>query len=233
MARSKAGGKWRLRLLAALVLIAIFAALAGWWHMRNWQPDRAAFPLQGVEIGSDDGTVSWPAIKAIGAEFAYLDASASAFARDPAFIENLESAREAGVQVGAVHRYDPCQPADKQAANFVTVVPRDATLLPPAVELRLLADNCPVRVSEAAVESELTTFLNQIETHTGKPALLKLTNNFQDHYAIASRIDRNLWLVQDRIEPNYAGRPWTLWTANKFFVTSAAPGGLRWLVVQP
>lgn len=223
----------RLRLLAVLVLIGIVASVGGWWHMRNWRPDSSAFPVQGVEIGSDDGNVSWPAIKAIGAEFVYLDASASAFARDPSFIGNLEAARDAGLQVGAVHRYDPCQPADKQAANFVTVVPRDADLLPPAVELRLTAGDCPVRVSDAAVESELTTFINQIETHTGKPALLKLTSDFQHRYAMASKIDRNIWLVRDRFEPDYAGRPWTLWTANRHLATQAAPGGLRWLVVQP
>ena len=38
--------------------------------------------------------------------------------------------------MGAVHRYDPCQPADRQSANFVTVVPRDAKLLPPEFQAR-------------------------------------------------------------------------------------------------
>ena len=84
--------------------------------------------LQGVEAGGEDEQVQWRAVKAIGADFAYLEASASAFARDPGFVRNLEEAKEAGLQVGAVHRYDPCQPADKQAANFVTVVPRDSDL---------------------------------------------------------------------------------------------------------
>ena len=91
------------------------------------------------------------------------------------------------MQVGAVHRYDPCQPADKQAANFVTTVPRDPKLLPPAVELDMLADDCPVKVSDAAVESELMTFLNQIETHTGKPAILKVSPSFEERYAMPRR----------------------------------------------
>jgi len=233
MARSKRSGRIWLRLAAALVLVGLAAGIYGWWHMRNWRPDRAEFPVQGAEIGAEDGSISWPAIKAIGADFAYLDASASAFARDPSFIDNLGAAGAAGLQVGAVHRYDPCQPADKQAANFVVVVPRDPKMLPPVVELRLTADDCPVKVSDAAVESELTTFLNQIETHTGKPALLKLLPNFQDRYGIASRVDRNLWLVRDRIQPDYAGRPWTVWTANKSLHTQASSHGMRWLVVQP
>ena len=232
MARRKSG-RTKLRLLGALLLVAMIAGGYGWWYLRHWQPERELYPVQGVEIGVDDGKVNWRSIKAIGADFAYIDASASAFARDPAFSRNLEQAQAADMQVGAVHRYDPCQPADKQAANFVTVVPRDQKLLPPAVELDMLADDCPVHVSEAAIESELTTFLNQIETHTGRPALLKVTKRFEDRYGIAARIDRNLWLVRDRFQPDYGGRPWTLWTANNALDNEAGDSPLRWIVVQP
>ncbi|MBW8783604.1 MAG: glycoside hydrolase family 25 protein [Novosphingobium sp.] len=232
MAR-KAAGRARLRWAAAVLLVALVAGASGWWHLRHWQPSRGAFPLQGVEVSAGDGEVDWRAVKAIGADFAYLDASASAFARDPAFTKNLQAARSARLQVGAVHRYDPCQPADRQAANFVTVVPRDPAMLPPAVELDGLADACPVKVSDQAVESELMTFLNQIETHTGKPALLKLSSGFEKRYHLASAIERNLWLSEDRFQPDYAGRPWTLWTANSALSTEALDQPVRWIVVQP
>jgi lysozyme len=170
MARKKSG-RTRLRLMGAVLLVALIGGAWGWWHLRHWTPERANYPMQGIEMGSADGAVDWRAVKAIGADFAYLDASASAFAREGGFSDNLEAARTAGLRIGAVHRYDPCQPADKQAANFVTVVPRDAKLLPPVVELDRLGDDCPLKVTDAAIESELTTFLNQVETHTGKAAL--------------------------------------------------------------
>ena len=232
MAKGKRGG-WKLRLVGALMLVAILGGGWAWWHMRHWTPQRAAFPMQGVEIGSADGAVDWRALKAVGADFVYLDASASAFARDDGFGSNLDAARAAGLQVGAVHRYDPCQPADSQAANFVTVVPRDGELLPPAIELDLLAENCAQAVGDAAVESELMTFLNQIEGHTGKPAILKLTGDFEDRYGTAATIDRNLWLVRDRVLPDYAGRPWTMWTANSALTLDVAENPVRWVVVQP
>ncbi|MEN9926258.1 MAG: hypothetical protein RL268_2384, partial [Pseudomonadota bacterium] len=148
------------------------------------------------------------------------------------FVKNLEEARAAKLQVGAVHRYDPCQPAEKQAANFVTVVPRDRAMLPPAVDLDMLADECPVKVSDAAVESELMTFLNQIETHTGKATILKVSSTFEGRYHLGAAIDRNLWLVRTRIQPDYAGRPWTMWSANTMYASQAAQGPIRWVVVQ-
>ncbi len=233
MARRKSSSAAQLRWLAAALLLAMFAGLSGWWYLRHWQPERADFPVQGVEVGAQDGVVDWRAIKAIGADFAYIDASASAFARDPAFARNLEDARAAKLQVGAVHRYDPCQPAERQAANFVTVVPREASLLPPAVELDLLTDQCPVKVSDAKVESELMTFVNEVETHTGKAVMLKLSPGFEGRFRIARAIDRNLWLMRDRLEPEYAGRPWALWTANSALENEAGSAPLRWLVVQP
>jgi lysozyme len=233
MMAKRRGSRTQLRLLGAALLIVLIGGGFGWWHLHHWRPERAVYRVQGVEIGAEDGNVDWGAVKAIGADFVYIDASASAFARDPLFVDNLAGARTVKLQVGALHRYDPCQPADKQAANFVTVVPRDSSMLPPAVELDRLADDCPVKVSDAAIESELTTFLNQVETHTGKAALLKLTERFEKRYHIAGRVDRNVWLTGNRFQPDYAGRPWTLWTANDALSSEASAEDLRWVVLQP
>ena len=240
MARRKSGravrqgkGQRMLRWLAALVLLGLIGGGIGWWHLRHWQPDTTAYPVQGLEVSSADGPLDWPAIKAVGADFAYLDASVSVFARDPAFSKNWDEARAAHLQVGAVHRYDPCQPADKQAGNFVLVVPRDAKMLPPAVDLDMLADDCPVKTGDAKVESELMTFINQIETHTGKPVLLKISTAFEQRYHLAHMFNRNLWLSRDRFEPGYAGRPWMLWTANAALDTEISDQPLHWVVAQP
>ena len=220
------------RLLGAVLLLGMAGGAAAWWQMRHWQPPRGAYAVQGVEVGDVDGDVDWNGLKAVGADFVYIEASASAFAHDPAFVRNIEAARAAGLQIGALHRYDPCQPADKQAANFVTVVPRDAGMLPPAVELDSLADDCPEPVSDAKVVSELMTFINEVETHTGKATILKISAPFDARYHIARAIDRNLWLARDRFEPDYAGRPFTLWTANSALDTDASAHPLRWVVAQ-
>ena len=233
MARRAAGSQAILRTLAALALVVLVGFGWGWWWFHHWRPARAAFPSQGVEIGADDGAIDWAALAADGADFVYLDASAGAFAREPGFTDRLEAARTAQLQIGAVHRYDPCQPADPQASNFVSLVPRDGTLLPPAVDLSKLADECPVAVSDAAVESELMTFINQIETHTGRAALLKPSAAFERRYHVAAKFDRNLWLSRDLLQPDYAGRPWTLWTANSALLGPAGTPPLRWIVVQP
>ncbi len=144
----------------------------------------------------------------------------------------LAAAREAGLKVGVIHVFDPCRPADAQSAFFTRMVPRDSGWLPPAIALTRLADGCAQPVSDAAVESELVTFINQIETHAGKPVILKLGRAFQERHRSAQALERDLWLMRDRAQPDYAGRPWLLWSANASLVSEAAEEPIEWAVVQ-
>lgn len=223
-----------LALLAGFILlIAIGGGVYAWWTGQHWRPDESAWPDQGAVVGADDGPVDFVALKGVGADFVYLEASAGEANADARFASNLAAARAAGMQVGAVHRFDPCLPADGQSANFVTVVPRDSDLLPSAIRLDRLAEDCSVRVSDAAVQSELMTLVNQIEAHTGKALILAPSADFEAAYGIARRLDRNLWLTRNWREPDYGGRPWLLWTANEGLRTEAAEAPLRWVVVRP
>ncbi len=221
------------RLAGALLLAVLVVVGFGWWASRTWTPDRNAYPVQGAWLDVHDGAVEWRMLKARGADFVYLTASEGPNRRDEAFPAALDAARERHLQVGAVHVYDLCEPADRQAANFVTTVPRDAKLLPPAIALDIDSRSCPEPPGEAAMQSELTTFLNQIEKHTGKPAILMLSRGIESRYHLAGMIDRNLWVRQDYFAPGYAGRPWVMWTATGRLRIDGVPGPVRWVVVQP
>lgn len=231
MGKKRAFG-WRARIGGALLFVALAGGGWAWWKSEHWRPEASAFPVQGVLVGARDGPVDFTAFRAIGASFAYLEASEGANRRDPAFARNLRAVRGSGLNFGAVHRYDPCVAAERQSANFMTTVPREDGLLPPAIALTRTAEDCPERVSEQAVESELTTFLNQIEGHIGQPAVLLVSPEFEEEYGVANKIERNLWLERDWLQPDYAGRPWTLWTANSHYRNEASEEPVRWVVLQ-
>ncbi|RIV92856.1 lysozyme [Aurantiacibacter xanthus] len=224
---------WRLRALAALLLVALAAGGWLWWQSRTWRPERTDYPVQGALIGERDGVVDFGALDAAGADFVYLEASAGDNGRDAQFSRNLEALAGKDMPYGAVHEYDPCVPAERQSANFVTIVPRDARMLPPVIALGKLPSACGNPAIEAGLESELTTFINQVENHTGQPVVLLVPSAFEAKYGISRRIERNLWLTRDWFQPDYAGRPWTLWTANAHLHSALAAEPLRWVVVQP
>lgn len=231
--RSRAGvrrsRRWLLRLVALAVLFGLAFAAWLWWDMRGWRPDETAYPEQGALVAASGPEVRFATLKAIGAQFVYLPLAPAA---PGDFAGRFAAAREAGLQVGVVLDYDPCARADSQSGVFAQMVPRDADLLPPAIALTRLADGCQPGVSDAAVESELMTLINQIETHAGKSAILKLSRGFEERHNTATALARDLWLARDRARPDYAGRPWLLWSANSRLVTEASEEPVEWVVVQ-
>lgn len=234
MGRRKQGSsRWLVRIGAVLLLVAAVAGAWLWWDVQRWRPSEDIYADQGVLVSAEDGLVNFRTVGAIGGRFAYLDASLGAEGKDETFAQNLSRVREAGLQVGAVHRFDPCAKADGQSANFVTMVPRVDGMLPAAIALGPTADTCEERVSEAAVESELMTFINQVEKHTAKPVILKVEPEFEAAYAISGKLERQLWVSRTRFEPNYTRRPWLLWSANAALVTEASEEPLEWVVVRP
>ncbi len=231
--RKRKNKRWAIRIAGALCLIAIIGGGWYWWESHHWKPSAGEYPDQGIHIGSHDQHVNFNTAQALGAKFVYLDASIGAQGRDPSFVDNLKRARASELQVGAVHYFNPCLLADGQSSNFVTIVPREDGMLPPAIALETIADDCEDRVPDAAVESELMTFINQVENHVGKPVILKVSPEFQQHYKIAGRLERNLWLERTRFPPEYGGRPWTLWTANASLNSEASSEPIRWVVARP
>ena len=224
---------WRWRILAALALLLAAGALYAWWEAQHWTPSRDEYPTQGALVGARDGSVDFEALRAIGADFVYIEASAGESGRDRLLGENLRALERAEMPFGVVHAYDPCAEAGAQAANFVTVVPRGAGLLPPVIALETAASDCGDPIVAVALESELTTFINQVEGHAGQRAILLLSPGFEAEHDIARRIERPLWLERAFLRPDYAGRPFALWTANPRLSTEATGGALRWVVAQP
>jgi lysozyme len=198
----------------------------------GWAPPRDQYPVQGISVDASNGEIIWHVAGATGVDFAYVMATNGAEERDANFATNIKGAREAGIRYGAVHEYSMCRLATDQATMFVTTVPREENILPPAV--RLAYDNgCKDRPGRALVLSELNTFLNQIEGHSGKPAVIIVSKEFEEDYSISSGISRTFWLEGNFFPPDYATKPWVMWRASDMRRISGIDGPVNWNVVRP
>lgn len=219
------------RILVAMVVLAVVGAGVLYWIADRWTPARSQYPLQGVAVSARNGAVEWPTLRAQGVDFAYLAATAGSNRRDPAFGENWSNARSAGLRYGAVHAFSLCRSASEQARLFIASVPRDNAALPPVVALDFDA-GCAARPDRDVVLSELNTFLNEIEAHSGKAAILRIAEPFERSYSVSSGINRTIWLDRDWLAPAYAAHPWVLWTANHRKTLRGADGPVDWTVVK-
>lgn len=216
--------------LGAVVAIGAALATALWLYARAWAPDRGAFPIQGVSVGSAEGAIDWGTLAAQGADFAYVRAIEGAGARDPAFAANWREARAAGLRYGATIDFSLCRSPVDQGTAFMTTAPRDNAALPPAIRLAFDA-RCAARPGRDKLLSDLNTLINLVESHAGKPVLLNVTEPFEDAYAVTSGVNRTLWLDRNFFAPDYAGRAWVMWTASDMRHIDGVDGPVRWNVV--
>ena len=213
------------------MLALLLFTYAGWSTVTGWTPSRDEFSLQGIVVSEANGQPEWPELGATGIDFAYITASEGARHRDARFAANLEGAQQAGIRTGALHHFDICRPASEQAALFITTVPRSEQALPPTVQIDF-SESCKSRPNRAFIISELATFVNQIEAHSGMPAILLLAEDFEQEYKVSSAIDRTVWLEGNWFLPNYAARPWVMWTASNIRRVDGIDGAVRWAVVR-
>lgn len=215
----------------AVALAIALAAIAVWSYITSWAPSRDEYPVQGIVVSERNGSPQWAELGATGVDFAYITAVEGARGRDSQFQANLAAVQEAGIRFGALHHFDICRLASDQATMFLTSVPRNDRALPPAVQLDF-SETCKGRPNRALILSELATFLNQIEAHSGTPAILLLTKEFEEEYQVSKSIDRTVWLEGDWFLPDYSARPWVMWTANQQRRVSGIDGPVRWVVVR-
>ena len=225
------GGTSRYLQWGAVLLGLVCVAFVLWTIVTGWAPSRDDYSVQGIVVSEVNGQPEWAKLGATGVDFAYVTASEGASGRDPRFASNLEGVQQAGIRYGALHHFDLCRLASDQATLFITTVPRSEQALPPAVQLDF-SENCKGRPNRTLILSELATFLNQIEAHSGMPAILLLGKEFEEEYKVSSAIDRTVWLEGNWFLPDYSARPWVMWTANKARRVAGIDGPVRWVVVR-
>ena len=217
--------------LGAIALAALLGAFVLWRVVIGWTPSLDDYPMQGVVVDASNGEPVWSTLAATGVDFAYLTATVGDKIRDASFASNLEAISDVGIRYGALHIFDICRLATDQATLFITTVPRSPIALPPAVALDY-SKTCASKPDRALILSEVSTFLSQIEAHAGKPAVLLLAPDFEKQYRISAAVDRNVWLERTWLLPDYAAKPWVMWTANTARNIDGVDGRVRWVVVR-
>lgn len=221
---------WLVKRAAWVAGLALLAAIS-YFGAGHWHPSDKQFPAQGIDASHLQGEIHWPSARADGVDFAYIEATKGVNFRDPLFALNWQATHDAGVPRGAYHFFVLCRPATEQATNFIATVPREKKALSPVVKLDF-RENCAERPERGKLIREVVTFLEMIEAHSGKPAIVYVTREFDKAYQISGAFRRALWLRNLFFEPRYGGGRWAIWQASNMRNVDGIEGRVEWNVVR-
>ncbi|HEY0622966.1 GH25 family lysozyme [Sphingomonas sp.] len=213
-----------------IFMILAAAGLFGWRFAVNWAPARTDYAVQGIDVSEASGEVDWATVKAKDVDFAYARATEGAAARDARFAQNWAGIEDAGLRRGAIHVFSLCNPAEAQAGAFVATVPRDPGALPATIDLSF-HETCPARPSREVVLTEIRRLAAVIETHSGKPAILRIAPAFEAQYQVSAAIPRPLWSIGLFRKPDYLARPWAMWQSSTIRRIEGIERPVNWNVV--
>lgn len=175
--------------------------------VRNYEPDRARYPLRGIDVSHHQGPIDWDKVAGDDVAFAYVKVSEGGDFRDTRFEFNIAEANRAGVPVGIYHFFTLCRPGADQARNFIDAVAADATQLPPVVDLEFVG-NCARRPSLDAFRADIEAFVAQVEAELGQTLVYYVLDDFLDTYGEALP-PRRLWRRSILHQPGPSD--WIIW----------------------
>ena len=197
------------KLLIFGVSVLAIAAL-GYWYYMTYEPSRARFPVQGIDVSHHQGSIDWPALAADGVDFAFIKATEGGDFSDARFKENWQAARAAGVVAGAYHFYTFCRKPQEQAAHFIATVPKETGMLAPAVDVEY-GGNCDRKPSRVEFAAEFNAFLRQVEAHFGQRMVIYATKESYTTLLAGRFTDRPFWFRSIASAPVLSDRKWTFW----------------------
>ena len=184
-----------------------------------------ALPIHGIDVSKYQKRIDWASVASAGKRFAYIKATEGGDHVDERFLENWVGAQRAGLQRGAYHFMFWCRPAEDQANWFKQVVPRDATALPPVLDLEWNPDSkkCPRGVSRAKALAMIHVMLREMEAHTGKRPIIYTDPRFHREVLHGEFQNYPHWIRSTAAEPQvkYGDRTWTMW---QYTATGRVPG---------
>ncbi len=185
----------------------------------------ALHPVHGIDVSKYQGEIDWPEVRKAGIAFAFIKATEGGDRVDDRFDRYWRGASSAGIPHAPYHFYYFCTPASVQARWFIRNVPKSAAKMPPVLDMEWnpASPSCKLRPDPATVRREMKTWLDIVEKHFGRKAIIYTTVDFHRENIDGHFRDHQFWLRSVAAHPTeiYPGHPWTFW---QYTGTGKLPG---------
>ncbi|MHB1454657.1 MAG: glycoside hydrolase family 25 protein [Saccharofermentanales bacterium] len=175
-------------------------------------PPTSQYPVRGVDVSSYQGEIDWEILSGQNIHFAFIKATEGSSFVDPNYETNFTNASKTGLRIGAYHFFSYDSSGLTQADNFISVVAKSASMLPPVVDVEFYGDKEKNPPAKESVQTELGDFIQAIESHYGMKPIIYATEKSYRLYIAGSFADCDIWIRDVISNPQLSdGRKWTFW----------------------
>lgn len=175
-------------------------------------PDKAAYPVRGVDVSVYQGRVDWNTLANQDIAFAFIKATEGRSHQDARFAQNWQDAQQTPLAIGAYHFFSYDSDGHTQAANFIAAVPVLENALPPVIDIEFYGGNERNPPPKEKVLPILDALLSDLEQHYGKKPILYATMKSYRLYLAEAYQDYPLWIRNVLRTPRLPdGATWHFW----------------------
>lgn len=175
-------------------------------------PSEEEYPIRGVDVSYYQGEIDWQVLEQENIEFVFIKATEGSSHIDIKYKENWKQSGKTDLKRGAYHFFSFESSGKAQAEHFISVVPKEAGMLSPVVDIEFYGNRFYDRPNVEETRRELQSFLDELEAYYGVKPFIYATESSYSTYIRGFFDDYPLWIRNIYFSPNM-GMPgkWTFW----------------------
>lgn len=200
--------------IAAIIMGSIAVTAVGILHVyRNFrasvpeiEPDAAVYPIRGIDVSAHNGEIDFERVRADGYSFVMIKATEGTDFKDRNFVDNIRSARSAGLKVGAYHFFRFDTDGNLQALNFLHSLRNRSLDFPAVIDVEEWGN--PDGTATSQIVSRLRQMIERMEYH-GVDVVLYTNKDAYDRFIRDNFANYPLWICSfTELAPNLEWRIW-------------------------
>ncbi|MBO0782837.1 MAG: glycoside hydrolase family 25, partial [Ktedonobacteraceae bacterium] len=147
------------------------------------------YNVQGIDVSSYQKRIDWKRVAQTGQyKFVFIKATEGRTYQDAYFQANWQGTKEQGLLRGAYHFYTTYLTGAEQADNYISMVPKEAGMLPPVLDLEVSGTD------HAGMIREIRVFLDRLEQHYGMKPMIYTDHDRYVEYIQGNFEDYAVWM---------------------------------------
>jgi lysozyme len=165
------------------------------------------YSMRGIDVSSYQKLIDWKRVAQTGTyTFAFIKATEGTTYQDAYFQTNWRGAKAQGLLRGAYHFYLASLTGAEQADNYITMVPKEAGMLPPVLDLEVSGKD------RKAMLREINVFLDRLEYHYGMKPIIYTDLDRYAEYIKGHFEAYPIWIGEALFPIQWSHIPrWTFW----------------------